>query len=137
MANPSPARSANMRNVRSSDTRPERYVRSSLHQAGFRYVLRGRGLPGKPDLVLPRYGLVVWVHGCFWHTHTCPKGQTRPKANAEFWSTKLNENVRRDRANYEAVRGLGWEPWVLWECTLTEDTDRLVSELRRRREMGV
>jgi DNA mismatch endonuclease (patch repair protein) len=122
-----------MRNVRSSNTAPERYVRSLLHKAGFRFVLGGRALPGKPDLVLPRYRLVVWVHGCFWHSHSCKKGRTRPKANAEFWSDKLDENVRRDAANYEAVLASGWETRILWECTLREDSRDLVSELSNRR----
>lgn len=110
-------RSANMRAVRSWNTRPELAVRTLLHGAGYRFRLRRADLPGKPDIVLPRYRTVVFVHGCFWHRHTC-KRATSPKTRVEFWQAKFAGNVERDRQTTVALDALGWKVVVIWECEI-------------------
>lgn len=108
-------RSLNMRAVRSHDTRPERLVRSAAHRAGYRFRLHDVRLPGKPDLVFPRYKLVIFVHGCFWHRHSCRKGKM-PETNLTFWCDKLSANVARDARNAEQLADLGWTVATIWEC---------------------
>ena len=127
------SRSALMSRVRNRGTAAELYVRSSVWHAGFRYRLNVRALPGTPDLVLPCYHTVVLVQGCFWHSHNCRKGQRRPTSNAAFWNRKLDGNLARDAANQSKLRELGWTVFVIWECLLEEDTDALLSHLRRLR----
>ena len=113
-------RSQVMASVRSRDTRPELAVRTLFHKLGFRFRLRGKGLPCKPDLVLPRYRVAVFVHGCFWHRHQgCPNTRT-PKSRVEFWTEKFETNVRRDRENLLALEALGWHYFVIWECELKD-----------------
>ena len=124
-------RSALMSVVRNKDTAPERFVRRHLWRAGFRYRLHARQLPGSPDLVLPRFRTVVFVQGCFWHRHDCRKGRSLPKANREFWRRKLLGNVKRDRQVHDCLRGLGWTVYLVWECNLLEDTEKLLSHLTR------
>lgn len=128
----SPARSRNMSAVRSAHTKPELYVRRQLHSAGYRFRLHRRDLPGKPDLVLPKFKIAVLVHGCFWHGHSCAKGRTIPKTNTAFWLTKLQANKERDNANHVALSDKGWETRTLWECTLKQDCAALIVELRER-----
>mgnify|MGYP003578032503 CR=1 FL=1 len=123
-------RSKNMSAVRSANTKPELYVRRRLHKAGYRFRLHRRDLPGRADLVLPRFRIAVLVHGCFWHGHSCEKGRTRPKTNAEFWEAKLDSNKRRDLANFAALMAAGWKPRILWECTLEQDCASLIADLR-------
>ncbi|MDX2277646.1 MAG: very short patch repair endonuclease [Hyphomonadaceae bacterium] len=125
-------RSKAMAAVRGKDTSPERYVRSSLHAAGFRFRLHRRDLPGRPDIVLKRFRTAVFVHGCFWHGHDCPKGK-RPVSNVAFWNAKLERNAERDRAAVAALGEAGWRVHVLWECSLGKATQALISTLRRRR----
>lgn len=125
-------RSANMSRVRNGDTTPERYVRSSLHAAGFRFRKNKRGLPGTPDVVLPRYRTAVFVHGCFWHGHDCSRGK-RPSTNAQFWDDKITRNAERDRRAVAELTRLGWFVEVIWTCGLREQTEALVSRLRCRR----
>jgi DNA mismatch endonuclease, patch repair protein len=122
-------RSKNMRAVRWRDTKPELFVRRELHRAGYRFRLHRRDLPGNPDIVLPRYRLAVFVHGCFWHGHTCSKGQQRPRNNADFWAHKLDGNIRRDHRNCAALCQLGWQVRVLWECSLVADCEAMLREL--------
>lgn len=112
------ARSANMARIRSRDTAPEMALRRALHAAGFRYRLHVKQLPGKPDIVLPRYGAVIQVRGCFWHGHSCPDGRL-PKSRQEYWLPKLAGNRRRDRRNDRALRALGWRVITVWECKLS------------------
>lgn len=113
----SPAqRSQRMSRIRGSDTAPELSLRKALHRAGFRYRLHVKTLPGKPDLVLPRYGAVVFVHGCFWHRHPACSIATTPKSNTAFWKEKFSRNVARDRRSIEQLRGAGWSVFVVWEC---------------------
>ncbi len=109
-------RSACMASIRGADTRPEMLVRRLVHSLGYRYRLHHRELPGTPDLVLPRYRSVIFVHGCFWHTHRCKRGKSTPRTNAEFWRTKREKTRIRDRHNIAALRRAGWRVLVVWEC---------------------
>jgi DNA mismatch endonuclease, patch repair protein len=126
------ARSAMMRAVRGSDTGPEIQVRRALHAAGFRFRLHQKDLPGRPDIVLPRYKLAVFVHGCFWHGHRCPRGRM-PSTNTEFWTQKIAGNKRRDERVQEALADQGWSSAVIWACRLQPDTRKLLRRLSRRR----
>lgn len=118
-------RSRMMSGIRGKNTLPEMLVRRFLHGLGLRYRLHDRGLPGAPDLVFPRHGVVIFVHGCYWHRHEGCKYATTPASNVEFWETKFAENVRRDRAAVMALKKAGWRVFILWECGLrTSDTVR-------------
>jgi DNA mismatch endonuclease (patch repair protein) len=121
-------RSEIMGHIRSTDTAPEMIVRRALHRGGFRFRLHRRDLPGKPDLVLPKYKTVVFVHGCFWHGHTCKDGR-RPKSNTEYWNHKLDRNFQRDTRVREELSAMGWNPIVVWEC-LVKDQGSLVQRIR-------
>ncbi len=111
-------RSANMAKIASRNTKPELAVRKMLHAAGYRYRLHDRKLPGTPDLVFPSRKKVVFVHGCFWHMHGCPRGKSTPKANAAFWQEKRLRNVGRDKAQMEELDALGWSVAIVWECEI-------------------
>jgi DNA mismatch endonuclease (patch repair protein) len=114
------SRSENMSRVRSRDTSIERAVRSGLHKAGFRFRLHVPNLPGSPDIVLPKYSTVIFVHGCFWHQHArCPRAK-RPSTNRSFWDKKLDTNVSRDKQVMRALQEQGWRVMVLWQCELNE-----------------
>jgi len=121
-------RSLIMSSVKTKNTKPERVVRSILHGSGLRFRLHRKDLPGSPDIVLPKFKTVIFVHGCFWHGHNCPKGR-RPASNQEFWNKKLDKNVERDNANYEALRALGWDIKVIWECEAKNAVNNVVREL--------
>jgi DNA mismatch endonuclease (patch repair protein) len=109
-------RSAIMSSIRGKNTTPELLVRKAAHGLGLRFRLHVAQLPGRPDLVLPKWKTVVFVNGCFWHQHAgCPKARI-PKSNINFWRDKLRKNVRRDTANYARLRALGWRIIVLWQC---------------------
>ena len=110
-------RSRMMAGIRPGDTRPELFLRKSLHGMGFRYRLGGRGLPGKPDLVFPSRGVAVFVHGCFWHKHNCAYFKW-PTNNAAFWRQKLEANAARDASVSRMIRKAGWASLVVWECEL-------------------
>jgi DNA mismatch endonuclease, patch repair protein len=112
----SDARSENMRRIRSKNTTPEVTVRRALHRAGFRFRLNRRDLPGSPDIVLPKHGVALFVHGCFWHGHTCKKGGRVPGSNVSYWTTKLARNKERDEQVRVALSEAGWLPLVIWEC---------------------
>jgi DNA mismatch endonuclease (patch repair protein) len=124
-----------MSRVRGRDTAPELYVRHALHAAGFRYRLHRRDLPGRPDIVLPGLNTVVFVHGCFWHGHECPRGR-RPSSNSAFWTDKLDRNLSRDRDAAAALVKSGWVVRTVWECQVAEDTRRLLQQLVRRRNQA-
>jgi len=109
-------RSRNMSAIRGKDTRPELSVRSILHTLGYRFRLHRKDLPGRPDIVLPGYGAIIFVHGCFWHCHRCRFGRVQPATRSEFWTAKRQSNVDRDRRNNKALRKLGWRVMVIWEC---------------------
>jgi|TARA_R100000049_G_C1954802_1_gene107080 DNA mismatch endonuclease (patch repair protein) len=123
-------RSENMRRVRGKDTRPELTVRRALHALGRRFRLHRRDLPGKPDIVLAKDRLAIFVHGCFWHRHDdCPRAST-PSTRKEFWVAKFERTVVRDAEQAAALRAAGWRPEVIWECE-TRDSERLNERLRR------
>ena len=121
-----------MRRVRSRDTKPELLVRRILRAAGIGYRLGGRGLPGRPDVVMQGRRIAVFVHGCFWHGHDCRRGARRPKANADYWLAKVERNRARDARNIAALTSLGWRVIVVWECGMkaADFADRLVAEVR-------
>jgi DNA mismatch endonuclease (patch repair protein) len=112
---PKAKRSWIMARVRTKDTAPEMIVRKMVHRMGFRYRLHARDLPGKPDIVLPRHRKIIFVSGCLWHGHTCPRGK-RPTSNASFWAEKIGKNVARDLTNIQALNELGWDVLVVWQC---------------------
>lgn len=110
------ARSRNMAKIRSKDTKPEVFLRKALHKAGFRYRLNCSKLPGKPDIVLKKYGAVIFVNGCFWHGHQgCPKSRI-PETNRDFWLKKIESNMARDEKNIKELRKDGWRVLVVWTC---------------------
>lgn len=125
-------RSQVMSKVRSRDTQPEIVVRATLHRLGFRFRLHRAGLPGKPDIVLPKHRKVIFVNGCFWHQHDgCPRAK-RPQTNVHYWNAKLDRNVARDLENYEILASRGWASIVIWECETSRSvglTDRLLGLL--------
>jgi len=107
-----------MARIKSKDTRPELVLRKALYARGLRYRLRGRGLPGRPDLVFAKYNVVVFVHGCCWHRHSDCKVASVPKSNVEFWADKFQKNVARDARAVQSLTELGWRVLVIWECEL-------------------
>lgn len=124
------ARSENMRRVRGKDTGPEQIVRRALHARGLRFRLHRRDLPGTPDVVLPRHGLALLVHGCFWHRHPgCPRAST-PATRGDFWDAKFRRTVARDAEQAAALAAAGWRTAVIWECE-TRRPDALAARLDR------
>ena len=116
-----------MSRIRGSDTKLELLVRRALHSRGFRYRLGGAGLPGRPDLVLPRYRTAIFVHGCFWHGHDCSLFRL-PKTRPEFWQAKIESNQTRDERVLAQLAKMGWHTLVIWECSLraVAETDRAI-----------
>ena len=123
-------RSANMRAVRSQDTKPEIRVRQIVHRLGYRFRLHRRDLPGKPDLAFPSRKMAIFVHGCFWHQHKGCRRGSMPQTNTEFWRSKLERNVFRDSKQLENLKTNGWRSLVIWECE-TKDEKRVVARIRR------
>lgn len=117
-------RSWNMSRIRGKNTSPELIVRRLLHRMGYRFRLHVKNLPGKPDIVLPKYKTVIFVHGCFWHRHKGCKNCTTPTNRRQFWLKKLNGNAARDDVHRRALRKLGWNSITFWECQI-EDTRRI------------
>ncbi len=111
-------RSMNMSHIRSKDTKPEIIVRSFLHRNGFRFRKNDKRYPGKPDIVLPKYKIAIFVNGCFWHMHNC-SSFVFPKSNTDYWKTKLIKNRTRDMDNYSKLETMGWKVIIIWECELT------------------
>ena len=114
-------RSYNMSRIHGKDTKPEELVRKYLFSKGFRYRKNDSRLPGKPDIVLPKYKTVIFVNGCFWHVHEGCKYSVWPKNNAEFWKDKLGKNVIRDLWNYTLLEQQGWRVMIIWECELKRE----------------
>ncbi len=115
-------RSEIMKKIKSKDTGPEKKVRSLLHSLGYRFRLHRKDLPGKPDIVLPKYKTVIFVHGCFWHGHedkNC-KYANKPKTNEQFWNNKFTYNKNRDLENEKILLHLGWKVIVIWECQICD-----------------
>ncbi|MDF1614346.1 very short patch repair endonuclease [Desulfurivibrio dismutans] len=117
-----------MSRVGGKNTKPEIAVRSLLHSLGYRFRLHRKDLPGKPDITLPKYKKVIFVHGCFWHGHEdCPRSK-RPSTNEEFWREKLDKNIERDKETVTALKKLGWDVLTVWACEV-KDTNKLKTKL--------
>jgi DNA mismatch endonuclease, patch repair protein len=120
-----------MSRIRSKNTKPELIVRSLLHRLGYRFTLRRRDLPGRPDIVLPCLRTVVFVHGCFWHRHSGCANAATPRTRAAFWNKKFHSNVARDRRNRNDLKRSGWRTVVVWECEVLSDPSALAHRLAR------
>ena len=121
-------RSRNMSAIKSKNTKPEIAVRKLLHAMGFRFRLHRKDLPGSPDIVLPKYKTVIFVHGCFWHRHENCKYASTPNTRQEFWEAKFRENINRDKLNQENLSSKGWKIIIVWECEIKDkdfDLNRL------------
>ncbi len=117
-----------MAKIKGKDTKPEKIIRSLLHKMGYRFRLHRRDLPGNPDIVLPKYKKVIFVHGCFWHGHKgCPRSE-KPSSNKNFWNEKLTKNIERDKQNQRKLNELGWVSLVIWQCQIKKGN---ISQLRQ------
>jgi DNA mismatch endonuclease (patch repair protein) len=116
-------RSWNMRRIKSQDTKPELLVRKALWKMGLRYRLHDKNLPGKPDIVLVKPRIVIFVHGCFWHRHENCIEASRPKTNSKYWEDKITKNIERDKKNQFLIGQLGWKILVIWECEISKSID--------------
>ena len=119
-----------MASVKGRDTKPEKIVRSLVHRMGFRFSLHRKDLPGKPDIVLPRYEKVIFVHGCFWHGHANCRKATIPATNTAFWTEKIAKNRIRDMKTKRQLRRQGWQVLVVWECEIAR-TEKLIRKLHK------
>jgi DNA mismatch endonuclease (patch repair protein) len=134
-------RSECMSKIRSKDTKPELALRKALFARGFRYRVNDKKLLGKPDIVLPKYKTVIFLHGCFWHRHKGCKYAYTPKTNTQFWVDKITSNAERDKVNLQKLTALGWNVLTVWECEirheykhdLTPLIDRIAVEIRENR----
>jgi DNA mismatch endonuclease (patch repair protein) len=120
-----------MSQIRGKDTEPEKAVRAALHRLGYRFRLHVKDLAGKPDIVLPKYRTVIFVHGCFWHRHRGCSNCTTPTSNRAFWVRKLEGNAARDKLKARSLRRVGWKVLVIWECE-TARADRLGLKLAKK-----
>lgn len=120
-------RRKNMSHIRSTDTKPEIVVRKYLFSKGFRYRKNVKSMPGCPDIVLPKYKTVIFVNGCFWHKHDCPRF-VWPSSNQEYWYTKITRNGERDKVNYALLESEGWTVFIIWECQLKKNNFALTME---------
>ena len=130
-------RSQVMSHIRGKNTKPEILVRKELHARGYRFRLHNKKLPGSPDVVLPKYGVVIMVNGCFWHGHKGCRYATKPKSNVEFWEAKIARNRHRDEVTEAHLHALGWHVITIWECELrgaasaTSRLDALAEEIHK------
>ena len=133
-------RSWNMSRIKGKDTKIEVEVRKYLFSKGYRFRKNDKRYPGKPDIVLPKYHVAIFVHGCFWHRHEGCKDATTPKTRTEFWLEKFDKNVKNDQIKQEKLRELGWKVIVIWECELKrsfqETMDKVEKELTRKPFIG-
>lgn len=118
-----------MARIKGQDTKPEKLIRSILHRLKFRFRLHRKDLPGKPDIVLPKHKKIIFVHGCFWHGHEGCSRSKRPTSNEEFWNKKIDGNIERDKRNREALKSLGWNVSVIWQCE-TRKLPELIERLK-------
>lgn len=121
-------RSEIMSKISGKDTKPEILVRKLLFAKGFRFRKNDKRLPGSPDIVLPKYKTVIFIHGCFWHNHLGCKRSKLPKTNEDFWKKKISENVARDNINIDKIKKMGWKVIIIWQCELEKD---ISTELNR------
>lgn len=122
-------RSEVMSKIRAKNTRPEITLRKALFARGFRYRIHDKKLPGKPDIVLPKYKTVIFVNGCFWHGHEECKYFKLPKTRTEWWLEKINKNKLRDKNEKEALEKLGWKVLIVWECSIKKDKEQCLNSL--------
>lgn len=122
-------RSWNMSRIRSKDTSVEIKVRKYLFSQGFRYRKNVSSLPGKPDIVFPKYRVVVFIHGCFWHRHEGCKRATTPKTRQDYWVPKFQRNVENDNKHYQDLKKMGWNPIVVWECEINKNFEETMKRL--------
>lgn len=120
-----------MAQIRSKDTKPEFAVRSLLHKMGYRFRLHRRDLPGNPDIVMPKYRSVIFVHGCFWHFHKKCRDGKIPATNKKYWSKKLQYNQLRDKTNIKKLRDGGWRVLVIWECEVKRRLEKLTTKITK------
>lgn len=128
-----------MSRIRGKDTKPELLVRRFLHSKGFRYRLHSKNLPGKPDIVLPKYKTVIFIHGCFWHGHEHCAYYVIPKTRTEWWIEKINGNISRDKKVMDDLKGMGWKVSTIWECQLKQNNrdsslDTLVQQIKNMKD---
>ena len=122
-------RSQVMSKIRSKDTKPELLLRSALHQSGYRFRIHVKELPGYPDIVLPKYLTVIFVHGCFWHQHNgCNEGRI-PHSNSKYWEEKLLKNVQRDKRHQQELKSKGWKVIVVWECEIEKELENVLASI--------
>ncbi|WP_202967921.1 very short patch repair endonuclease [Chryseobacterium kwangjuense] len=122
-------RSEVMSKIRGKNTKPEMILRSQLFMKGFRFRIHKKDLPGKPDIVLPKYKTVIFVHGCFWHYHKdCREGRI-PSTNSKFWQEKLSKNIDRDEKYIKELQQLGWKVIVIWECEIEKNIEDTLEKL--------
>lgn len=122
-------RSDVMSKIKGKDTKPELILRSNLFQLGYRFRVHVKSLPGKPDIVLPKHKIIIFVHGCFWHYHkNCKEGRI-PSTNSIYWKQKLEKNVIRDRKSLQQLRKIGWEVITVWECEIERKIDSVINRI--------
>ncbi|QEM12218.1 very short patch repair endonuclease [Mucilaginibacter rubeus] len=126
---PPKKRSEVMALVHSKDTKPEIKLRKALFALGYRYRIHDKNLPGRPDIVFPKYRTVIFVHGCFWHRHENCRAATTPKSNLEYWSPKFAANVARDSAHQKSLEAAGWNVIIIWECKLKTNLSSVISDI--------
>ena len=110
-----------MSKIGPKNSKPEIFIRKLIHNLGYRFRLHRKDLPGKPDLVFPKYRKVIFVHGCFWHGHKRCNKSKLPETNTAFWKEKISKNIKRDFANYNDLKSLGWNYLVLWQCQIKKN----------------
>ena len=124
-------RSEVMSRIRSKNTKPERLLRKTLFHLGYRYRIHKKDLPGKPDIVLPKFNTIIFVHGCFWHYHAdCKEGRI-PDTNSIFWKNKLLKNVERDQRHIEDCKKLGWKVMTVWECEIEKKLNDTIKNIEK------
>jgi DNA mismatch endonuclease (patch repair protein) len=122
-------RSVNMSKIRSKDTLPEIRIRKALWRMGYRYRLHYKQLPGKPDIVITKQKIVIFVHGCFWHRHENCIEASRPKTNSAYWETKINKNIERDKKHQEGIKQMGYKIFIIWECEVKKNIEENIKLL--------
>ena len=123
-------RSEIMSKIRSKNTRPEKFLRSALHNRGYRFRIHKKGLPGNPDIVLSKHKTIIFVNGCFWHHHEECKSGRIPKTNKKYWKEKLSNNIERDKHNQKACEDLGWKVIVVWECEIKKELPKTIEKIK-------
>lgn len=123
-------RSSCMSKIKGENTLPEKTLRYALHRAGFRFRINVKNLPGKPDIVLKKYKLVIFVHGCFWHHHEGCSNANFPKSNKEFWYDKITKTMERDKHKMEQLQASGWKVFVAWECDIEKNLEMVVEQIK-------